>query len=604
MNKTSGPLLALPLSLLNFLFPPRLPIFLTAILIAAINGRALTISSGPSFVPATNAPLAGVLQINTDVPSRVSVSVNDGTNAWERNFLDYATVHSVTLAGFKPGRTNSITVTVHDKLRNAVTAPQPVVFTTAALPANFPRIVLLQSQPDKMEPGFTLFRGQNNGSPAYIIIVDSAGEVAWYSAIATVLDVRQLANGDLFIPLSTNLVEINLLGQTVKSWAAPANWPVNIHEGVPTGHGTILYLSDATRVVTNFPTSSTNPNAPLATANVAYQPVIEISATNSALLNTWFPIDMLDPKRISYLTFAARTAKGWDWGHANAVIEDPRDNSLIVSLRTQNAIIKFARDTGQLKWILGQHENWGPQFQQYLLTPVGTPFEWNYAQHAPEITPQGTLLIYDDGNFRASPFDTAVPDASNYSRAVEYDINETRMEISQVWEYASPNETLYTGSVGDADFLSGRGNVLVTFGNISYVNGSHPSAYSTNAAMVRIQEVTHDPVPEVVFDLALFDYANTNKTYAGCLVYRSDRIPDLYSVQPVAVTDLTVAFLGGQPILQFSGDEARTYVIQASTNLANWDTIGVAEPTGGGDFDFSDSQSDQFPARFYRVITQ
>ena len=214
------------------------------------------------------------------------------------------------------------------------------------------------------------------------------------------------------------------------------------------------------------------------------------------------------------------------------------------------------------------------------------------------------MLLYDNGDDRASPFDARVPDASNYSRAVEYDINEDTMEVSQVWEYVSTNETLYTKSVGDADWLSGRGNVLVTFGNISYVNGARPSPYSTSAAMVRIKEVTHDPIPEVVFDLTLFDYNNTNTAYSGCFAYRSDRIPDLYSVLPQPVTDLTVTFTNRQSRLEFSGDEAKTYLIEASTNLVNWETIGIAEPSGSGNFDFEDEQTDEFPARYYRVITQ
>ena len=95
---------------------------------------------------------------------------------------------------------------------------------------------------------------------------------------------------------------------------------------------------------------------------------------------------------------------GYDNEHANAILEDPRDNSIVVSIRHQDAVIKFTRN-GQLKWILGPHANWGAQWQKYLLTPVGTPFEWQYAQHAPELTPQGTLLVYDDGNYRASPFE-------------------------------------------------------------------------------------------------------------------------------------------------------------------------------------------------------
>jgi hypothetical protein len=127
---------------------------------APICSRAVTILSGPTFTNAANAPLAGVLQLTTDVESRVSVSVNDGTNVWERDFYDYAASHSVPLLGFKPGRTNEITVMIYDRRRNQFTAAQPLEFITDPLPAKFPRLVLLHSEPDKMEPGYTLFNVQ------------------------------------------------------------------------------------------------------------------------------------------------------------------------------------------------------------------------------------------------------------------------------------------------------------------------------------------------------------------------------------------------------------------------------------------------------------
>jgi hypothetical protein len=292
--------------------------------------QALTILSGPSFTPATNAPLAGLLQLSTDVDSRVSVTAIDGANTWTRGFHDYGTTHSVPLLGFKAGRTNTITVTVYDKVRNAVTASQPLSFITPPLPGDFPTSVLLTNEPQKMEPGYTLFRIANRKSRnAYITIVDNSGEVVWYSGVPTTSDVRQLANADLFIPLTTNFVEINLLGNTVSNWNVPPSLTINLHDGVPTPHGTILYLSDASRVETNFPTSATDPNAPLQTTRVLYNKVVEISATNAALLNTWSPIDVLDPRRLTYLTFDINTALGRDIEHANAIIEDPRDDTLL-----------------------------------------------------------------------------------------------------------------------------------------------------------------------------------------------------------------------------------------------------------------------------------
>ena len=576
------------------------------------RARAVSILSGPGFIPATNAPLAGMLQLTTDVDSRVSVLVSDGMIFWEKDFYEYTRTHSVPLLGFEPDRTNLMLVTVYDKNRQACTAPQLLTFVTAPLPATFPRMTVLTSEPDKMEPGYTLFMVQvRNYAKNYITLVNNSGAVVWYSPAPAAFDddVRQLDDGDLFVTDSSNrFVEIDMLGQTVKTWNAPAGWPVDLHDGLPTSHGTILYLSHTNRVVNNFPSSGTVSNASRVTATVQDCPVVEISATNGALLHVWSPFDILDPTRISYLTYGSGSYTGGvvDNLHANAVLEDTNDDSIIESLRNQNAVIKFSRATGQLEWILGPPENWSPNFQPYLFTPVGTPFAWNYGQHAPMLTPQGTLLLYDDGNYRASPFNSSLADSNNYSRAVEFSIDETNMDVSQVWDSLQTNDDrLYTPIIGDADWLPGRRNVLATYGYVTYINGLHPSHYAPNATMVRIKELTHDPIPEVVFDLSIFDYTNTSAGYLGNYVYRSDRVPDLYAHPANPVTDLAIRNADTIPRLEFSADPTRTYVIQASTDLERWATIGTAVPEGGfGDYDFTDLNVSRFNARFYRVVTQ
>jgi len=288
-------------------------------------------------------------------------------------------------------------------------------------------------------------------------------------------------------------------------------------------------------------------------------------------------------------------------------VEDPRDNSILVSMREQNCVIKFSRN-GQLKWILGPPDNWGTNFQKYLLTPVGTPFEWNYAQHAPVLTPQGTWMIYDNGNYRAGPYNPPLADKDTYSRAVEFNINETNMTVSQVWDSrATPNDDrLYTSIIGNAEWLPQSSNVLTTYGYVSYVNGVPPSQNATNATMVRIKETTHDPVPELVFDLAFFDYGNTSSSYLGYFCYRSRRIPDLYAHAAGAVGDLAVNLQNGVPHLQFSADPAQaTYAIESSTDLTTWTTVGQAAPgANAGEFDFHDLTPGQSTARYYRVVTQ
>ena len=80
---------------------------------------AVSILSGPTFSKATNAPLAGTLRLTTDVPARVSVFINDGGESWEHDFHTYGTNLAVPLFGFKPARSNSVSVVVRDMAGNA-----------------------------------------------------------------------------------------------------------------------------------------------------------------------------------------------------------------------------------------------------------------------------------------------------------------------------------------------------------------------------------------------------------------------------------------------------------------------------------------------------
>jgi arylsulfate sulfotransferase len=592
-------------------------------LIFSPHSLALTILSGPSFTPAINAPLAGVLQVTTDVPSRVSVWVTAGTNVWERDFYNYATSNSVPLYGFQPGQTNLIQVTTYDESRNAHTASQLLRFVTAPLPSDFPEITLLKNDPAQIEPGDTLFTVQNRADlNGYITIVNPSGQVIWYQQVLQSSDIeaQQLADGNLFIheqPPANRFVELNLLGQIVQTWAPATGYPINSHVGVITGRGTILYLSDVSKSVTNFPTllpmNSSNTNPPLGTVTIDDNPVVEVSMTNGALINAWSPINQLDPTRVTYLTGSFPSSYGLDTEHANAIIDDTNDNSIIVSQRHENAIYKFSRATGHVIWILGAHDagvspdaNWSTNCQPYLLTPTGTPFEWSYGQHAPTLTPQGTLLVFDDGNDRATPLEPILPDPSNYSRAVEYSIDETNMTITQVWDSydqgMGSGDRLYTSLMGNASWLPQTRTVLTTYAWINYTNGLEINA--NGASMARIVEYTHDPVPQVVWDLSLWNYNGSQPVNGGFYVYRSYRIPDLYAHPAEPVANIIITQQEQVASLEFTADPTFSYVIQASTDLQHWTTIGSAvEEDDAGDFGFDDLTASQFTDRFYRVVT-
>jgi hypothetical protein len=58
--------------------------------------------------------------------------------------------------------------------------------------------------------------------------------------------------------------------------------------------------------------------------------------------------------------------------------------------------------------------------------------------------------------------------------------------------------------------------------------------------------------------------------------------------------------------LVFSADDARTYLIEDSTNLLDWETLGTPseDEQQNGDYTFEDDQPNESPAHYYRVVTQ
>jgi arylsulfate sulfotransferase len=548
---------------------PLLLTFLLMVFAGIPSAWAVSVTSAPTLTlnPNGKTPLAAVVKLATDLPARVTLEVSDGKENRALEFAGFRTDFSLPVLGLKPDRTYTIRTTLTDENNRQLVVSPPLQVTTAPLPDDFPDIKVLVSKPDRMEPGYTMLArfiraggdreitlagigtgltkhmlldwscrvidwtsecGSENAH-TYTIIVDNRGEVVWYSTLGGVNN-YMLRDGTMLYRDENNIVNIDMLGNEL--WRITPDVPALhlTHDMIPTAEGTFLSITIQQATIADFPTSETDANAPRKTASVEDNPVVEFDR-NGKLLHIWPLIHMLDTTRIGYNSLNRRPPAyqplGYDWAHVNAVIEDTRDDSIIISLRHQDALVKFSRSTGKLKWILGTHANWSKAFRPFLLTPVGKPFAWQYHQHSPEITPAGTILLFDNGNFRASPFDgkTKIPDSRNYSRAVEYAVDERKMEVRQVWEYGRNIEKpLFSGFISDANWMKKTGNVLITFGGTSYTGGVANSELGLGEASTRIIEVTHETPAKRVFDMLVYDPA----PYARLQVFRSERIPDLY----------------------------------------------------------------------------
>lgn len=486
----------------------------------AVPAGALELTEGPVLTPAARAPLSCVLELKTSEPARLTVEATAADHGWRRHFFRYDTTHKVALHGFRAGRSYSVKVTAEGLDGTREAAAETLAFNTASAPVHFAWFKTQVSEPEQMEPGYTLLR-PNGGFYPYPMALDAEGEAVWYSLDTSSGYPISLRNGHLLIGTETNrLVEVDFLGETQREWALDG---IYHHAYSETPHGTILTLLFATETVTDYPGSTSDPDAPPVTEEVTYDVVAEISQADGQLVNSWSMLDLLDPRRVSHSSRYRNTiTEGRDWSHANSVEYDPTDDSILVSLRNQDAVIKFSRATGELLWILGPPGNWQPTFQPFLFAPSGTPFEWQFHQHAASLTASGSVMLFDNGNFRAVAFDPPLRHNETYSRAVEYAVDTATMQVRQVWAYGgSPKERLYCPAHGDVDWLPLRDNVLVTFGWLNYVDGMPQTKEA------RITELTHTDPPEKLFEVVLRS-PNPDHAEFGAGVYRCERIFDFY----------------------------------------------------------------------------
>jgi hypothetical protein len=503
--------------------------------------EALGITSDPTLTmdPTGTTPLAGVIHAETNIPSRgrLTVARVDDGDTFTVEFPEFATEHSLPLLGLKPGTVYSVLVEFIDQQGVPVSSTTPLIASTLPLPADFPQTTLIASQPDRMEPGYTLLDKYNVNLPSsrYLAIFDALGEVVWYGTFGD-LAVTQSPNGNLLLGPADYSYEIDMLGNNVE--VIPLNPGIEVHHDLfRTAYGSFLMLGKRSFIEPSYPTSDVDPDAPPASAEVAGDVPLEL-APDGSLLNAWPLEDRIDPTRIGYDALESGPL-GKDWTHANAITHDPRDDSLLVSLRHQDAVLKISRYTGKLIWILGNHSNWKPEYEPYLLTPVASasPFEWQYHQHAIDVTPSGTYMLFDNGNYRASPFDgnTPLPDVDNYSRAVEYAVDEDTKEVSQVWEWGGDvSDPIFSWFVSDADAQPRTGNVVILYGGMTYYDHQPISSQAWGNTAIRIVEVTHEAPAEKVFDMVVYVPGTTSVLWS----FRAERIPSLYPPNVIVTHDL------------------------------------------------------------------
>ncbi len=481
------------ISLRNLLYRSRfvLPIVLFTLLAVSCNkddGNPNSVPGGTDVIsnqfvslnPSGFSPLSAIIELETIEEVRVSMRIK-GRNGSVSDFVhDFASIGSeltLPVHGLYPDHLNLVDLTFYDRDGNDL-GTERFEIPTEPLIGVMPEIVIEESRRNEMAEGMTLvsYFGHNGATfPQRPFIFDSYGEIRWYldfnasaelGALFYDNGVERLSNGNFYFGSGggafglsgdiDKIYEVDLFGNIINTWDMPGySFHHEVHEK-PNGNFLVTVNKIAAATVEDF--------------------IIEIDRTTKEIINIWDLNLALQNSRTTWTDDAV------DWFHANAVLYDERDDTIIVSGRTQG-LVKLNSNSDVI-WILAPHRDWGlsgngVDLNTKLLQPIdsngqlitdvqileGTlnhpDFEWSWYQHAPLITPSGNVMIFDNGDNRN------YVSSGPYSRAVEYRIDDTNKTIQQLWQYGKERgDETYSRIVSDVDFLENEDHVLFSPGAI------------------------------------------------------------------------------------------------------------------------------------------
>lgn len=494
--------------------------------------------------PNQSAPLAAVVAFEADQPVSTKIRITDGEHEWELSYESSRDpAKGLPVIGMRPDRMHELSVFIQDASGAGSAAPETLRYRTPALPsgpADFPSIEVAVSKREQMEPGFRLLnprrripRRTQRGNEqerrfgadfGMLLMTDAAGEPVWYYRSGSrISDFQYLDNGHiLYVTQDYRIVEIDLLGNRLREWyaaerpqgpdddAAAVPAMTFHHDADVLSDGRLLALSTVRRRLSNYYTSEYDAEAPRKTQWVMGDRVVEFNQQGRVLWE-WNAFEHMDPYRIGYETFSQYwVRRGFedtvDWSHANSAFVHPEGQAVVVNFRLQSAIIQVDRKTGRIRWIFGEPGGWPERLQDRLIR-LTDGSRWFWHQHSPTLTSRGTLLLFDNGNYRARPFEPPAPVARTYSRAVEYEIDEENRTARLVWSSEAPGAgKVVSIAMGSVSEMPETGNILVGYGALLDSERLGEIDWRTRARIGQwtlAREYTRSSPPEVVWEIQL-----------------------------------------------------------------------------------------------------
>lgn len=451
--------------------------------------------------PYDASPLSALLLFQTEDAMTVDISVagKDEATTIKNSFDDYETDHSIPVLGLYPDTENEVTVTLTDESGNSM--EKTVTIKTGTLAKSIANIEVKEADTTKMELGdseLTFVVPSTKRAYAF----DANGDVRWYSTRYNSHIFKELTNGNLlYLTKESNdadtynvLMETDYLGKIYHRYDFSSSSAAN-DTGKSEGEMTVIHHDGIELPSGNFLLTVNDGS------NYIEDTMIELNRETGEIEKTIDLKDILPEAFYEDYDSTSREDGKVDWFHQNSVEYDEADDSIIISGRHQDTIMKIDYDTSEIKWIMGDSSGWPESYQKYFLNGE---VKASGGQHAAIVLPdqddndETTDILYYDNNISVTRGDEET--SEKYSEARQVRINDAEMTIEEVWTFGEDlGEDYYTKIIGSARYLRNTGNRLVNFG------------YRDEGQTSSIMEVTEEG--ETVMNVDLTDFPTSAWAY-------------------------------------------------------------------------------------------
>lgn len=384
------------------------------------------------------SPLTAVIIFDTKEECAVRFTVKGKTEAADiSGEVESAVSHRIPVIGLYPAMENTVVLELLDK-SGKVTDSQEITITTDELPDKLDDAVKPVKTSGESAFELTMVYGQRTTFPfAY----DCMGDIRWYMSGEFTSGIYMLSNNRMIVasneafmpsqdkPQTTNLYEMDYLGRAYTMYYVAGGNHHEVIEKEPDGNLLVLTSSLEGHIEDK---------------------IQEIDRQTGEVVNELIMEDI----------FGGKYEDRVDWTHLNTVSYQPETDTIVISPRNLESVVKLNWTTKEIQWILCDPRFWeGTEYEKYVLQPEGD-FVYQFQQHT--AYQMETDLDGDDQTIEVSMFDNHYVkvrksdvlqyfDGEKESYLLVYAVNEAEKTVKQIKKIPTVWSTITSSAIYDAD---------------------------------------------------------------------------------------------------------------------------------------------------------